>query len=287
MGLRQEAERVVKMIEDVTDVLHCYLRWKPERDEELLFKYAGPSSLDFIPAAPEIRMFNAKGMKDWKEGTLLEPALRDRADYGAIVKFRWPGYMSNQQDEMLSSFSLREDSVELWREYADNGEGLCFGITTADLPPSVKKMLFQVSYSKDMEDEVANAFRQPFAHAVHLLEELQAYANMYHAGASEITTKILDAVETSFDSLNFLFKSPGHAHESEVRLRSRESVAKLEPTKVKDQDRFFYRLPGFYTGSIRRVWIGPRSGLTETAVRICLRNKGLSDVGVMKTKTTL
>ena len=197
----------------------------------------------------KLRLNNVAYMNDPSEGQVFLELLSDQvlSSYYSAANGKGIRQIMNDSDTYLGSFSTNVDSLPLWVQYGNNGQGCCliFNSSCFDeeqpITPEQMKMqprqqaemrrpkreektlgskycLYRVIYTDNIEklkEEEASIYAQ-LERVSTLLSHIDR--EMKRIDASSVREELRYIVLNVVDQIRFLFKNTDYAHEHELRI---------------------------------------------------------------------
>lgn len=145
------------------------------------------------------------------------------------------------------SLSSLEDDLNMWRNYADNGKGVCIGLLTAELP---RKVLSQCHYVTE--------------------EELYNYVRRTYPNLNPKSDDITELLHILSDAVGY--KDKNYEKESEWRLIFKDLPSGVSFNSSVLKPFYEYRFP---LAAIKSISFGPKNDKrNEFALKSLLKVKG-------------
>jgi len=218
-------------------------------EEEQVGHYTRIESIKHLVAKePEeknkLRLNNVAYMNDPSEGHVFLDLLNNQIlnDYYFTIGEKETRQIMNDSDTYLGSFSTNVDSLPLWVQYGNNGQGCCLifnracfdeeePITPLRMPSQVeiahaneeenlaspKYCLYRVIYINSIDDLAKD---DPLLDQLQKVSELLSNIDREMKKTSDTSAKeeLRRIVINAIDQVRFLFKNKDFAHEHELRI---------------------------------------------------------------------
>ena len=279
-----------------------------------LYHYCSNQTLYQILRSSSLRMSDISKSNDYKELNLFFPGIfrsimklykenvfpfsyRNMKDEEAVSELLTQSYkIWNEKFESgdflnyVACFSEKEDSLNQWRSYADNGRGCCIGFSKADIESYCKASngvirLEKVNYISD--DELKQKVDE---HAEEILGKLKIFGASEEKGDNILSYSFNSIIENIFIN-SLTYKSDAFEEEREWRIflsngayREKELVISGENNKqitgsdgfsetiqflkdrieiVASENDFITYCPllfsEFCENPVKEIWIGPKN----------------------------
>ncbi|WP_237040809.1 DUF2971 domain-containing protein [Phocaeicola faecalis] len=190
-----------------------------------------------------------------------------------------------KKDFFITSFSLSQDSLPMWKMYGRKGHGIALGFDKEILLNDFSDFMYRCIYVDNTHKNiVSQLLKEPISINENLnLTNKEDAIKMFGKLIIDIMENIITFSLVSVGAM-FLVKNPYYKYEDEVRLLQ---IAK-EKIEYRYQNNFIipYIKNYFPKSVLKEIWIGPANSIdrTKKSLRIYLDANGFDNVKIISSK---